>query len=398
MNSKLLGIFIDGLRPDLISKENTPYLYRLSRDNPSMELETILGYSDAIDASIFTGTYPDTNGYWMKYQYNPETSPFKNMGEIKYLKIIDKIPSIFIKSGINYMLFNTYYRKMAGKKKIHGFATHNIPYSLLNNFDFSLYKSLWDNEPFKNIPTIFDVLKNNNEKTHYSHGIGPDTFELLRNTSFGIIYLNDIDMYAHIFGLQSNIFLRMIKKLDKKVEYIIKEHQKIDKDVNIMIFADHGMAQVNKILRFRDLLEHKEYNKKFLCVPDGTMLRLWYFDENIKSEIRNCLEDKTCGHFLTDAEKRELHLDFTHNRYFDDIFLLNQGSAIFPNFMSWNMPRAMHAYHPGYEEQRGALIFKGRIFDSIRERRAYLVDLMPTVLEALDVEIPGTVEGQSMFR
>jgi predicted AlkP superfamily pyrophosphatase or phosphodiesterase len=396
VNNRLLGIFVDGLRPDFISKEHTPYLYKLSEDNPCMELETILGYSDAIDASIFTGTYPDTNGYWMKYQYNPKTSPFKNIEELRYLKIIDKIPLHFIKSGINYLLFHTYYKKVAKRIGIHGFATHNIPYNLLTNFDFSLTKSLWEDEPFDNIPTLFDVIKKNNTNTHYMHGLKSDAFKRIKDTLLSIIYLSDIDFYAHIFGLKSRIFWRKLEKLDRKIGYITKKYQEIEKKGNVFIFADHGMAQVDKIFHFKELLNHKEYNKKFFMAPDGTMLRFWYFDENMKSEIRNYLEEKTYGHFLTDAEKQQLHLNFAHNRYFEDVFLLDQGHAIFPNFMSWNTPKAMHAYHPKLEEQHGALIFKGEAFECVKERRAYLVDLMPTILNSLNIEVPSTCEGKSL--
>lgn len=398
MTNGLLGIFVDALRPDFISKEHTPYLYSLSESNPSMELETILGYSDAIDASIFTGTYPNTNGYWMKYQYNPDASPFRKVDSLRYLKPIDKIPSNFVKSGINYVLYNTYYKRLAEKTGIHGFATHNIPYNLINNFDFSLKKSLWGDNPFGNIPTIFDVLKENNINYYYSHGIKSDLFKQLQNSSFSTIYLSDIDFYAHIFGLKSRIFWKKLEKLDEKIKNIVEKYEKTEINPNIMIFADHGMAQVNKIFHFRDLLNHKEYSKKFFMVPDGTMLRFWYFDEDIKSEIRNYFEDKAYGHFLTDDEKQQLHINFTHNRYFDDVFLLDQGHAIFPNFMSWNTPKAMHAYHPRYKEQHGALIFKGEMFDSVKERKTYLADLMPTMLDCLDVEVPSTCESNSLVK
>lgn len=396
MKENLLAIFIDALRPDFISESHTPYLYNLLNNNPNMELETILGYSDAIDATIFTGTYPDTNGYWMKYQYSPETSPFKNLKQMNYFKPIDYIPSNFIKSGINYVLFNTYYRKMSSKMGIDGFGTHNIPYKLLNNFDFSLYKSLWGEQPFENIPTIFDLLRNGNLKTYYSHGIKQNLSDELMKNSFSTVYLSDIDFYAHIFGLKSQIFWDHVKKLDKKVEYIVEQYKKIEKNPNIMIFADHGMAQVDKILHFKDLLKHKEYNKTFFMVPDGTMLRFWYFDEDIKSEIQNYLGEYTCGNFLTNSEKQKLHLNFGHNKYFDDVFLLNQGYSIFPNFMSWNTPKAMHAYHPAYKEQHGALIFSGNAFDSIKERTTYLADLMPTMLDCLNLDIPATCEGKSL--
>lgn len=394
----MLGIFIDGLRIDFISKEYMPYLYKFSQDNPCMKLGTILGYSDAIDASIFTGTYPDTNGYWMKYQYSPDTSPFKNMKNIKYLKTIDNIPSNIIKSGINYILFNTYYKKIAKDTGINGFATHNIPYNLLNNFDFSLYKSLYGYRPFKDIPTIFDILNDNDMDSCYLHKIRSDDFEELRKVSLGIIYLNDIDLYAHIFGLRSKIFLNRLKNLDKKIKHIIEKYEKIEKDGNIMIFSDHGMAQVDRILNFDYLLHHKEYNKKFFMVIDGTMLRFWYIDKNFRSIIRSYLDDKYCGHFLDNKEKRRLHIDFAHNRYFEDVYLLKQGYAIFPNFMSWNIPKAMHAYHPDYQEQNGVLILKGNVFGSIKKRDIYIVDIMPTILESLNVDVPTSVEGESVVK
>jgi predicted AlkP superfamily pyrophosphatase or phosphodiesterase len=398
LQEKLLAIFIDALRPDFISKTHTPYLYNLLNNNPSMELETILGYSDAIDATIFTGTYPDTNGYWMKYQYNPESSPFKSLKQMDFFKPIDYIPSHFIRSGINYVLYNTYYKKMSSKIGIDGFGTHNIPYNLIKNFDFSLYKSLWGVHPFESIPTIFDLLRNNNLKTYYSHGIKQNLSNELMKSSFSTIYLSDIDFYAHIFGLESRIFWNHVKKLDEKVEYIVENYKKTEADPNIMIFADHGMAQVNKILNFKDLLKHKDYNKRFFMVPDGTMLRFWYLDYDAKSDIRNYLGGYTCGNFLTNNEKKQLHLDFSHNKYFDDIFLLNQGYSIFPNFMSWNTPKAMHAYHPAYKEQHGALICCGKAFDSINERTAYLADLMPTMLECLNLEVPITCEGNSLVK
>lgn len=78
MENKIIGIFIDALRPDFISEKDTPFLYTLSKENPCMELETILGYSDAIDATIFTGVYPDTHGFWMKYWYDPVKGPSRN--------------------------------------------------------------------------------------------------------------------------------------------------------------------------------------------------------------------------------------------------------------------------------------------------------------------------------
>jgi len=37
----------------------------------------MLGYSDAIRATLFTGTYPDRHGYWIMYKFDPEGIPYR---------------------------------------------------------------------------------------------------------------------------------------------------------------------------------------------------------------------------------------------------------------------------------------------------------------------------------
>lgn len=395
-NKKLIGIFIDALRPDFISKEHTPFIYNLTKNNYYNELETILGYSDSIDASIFTGTYPDRHGYWMKYQYNPANSPFKNLKIIKPLSTIDYIPSNFIKSGINFTLYNTLYRKISKDLGYDGLASYNIPYKLLENFDITLKKSQFDLGVFNPIMTLFDVLESNGKTHYYSHGIKQDTFERIKQSDMGIIYLSDIDFYAHIFGLQSAIFYRALHKLDNKVQRIYETCKTSEPYANIILFADHGMADVHKILTFKELRKHPGFGKRFLYALDGTMVRFWYFDDSIQSIIHDYFSDLPYGHFLTNDEQKTLRIKFSHNRYGDDIYLLKQGFSIFPNYMSWNTPKAMHAYHPSYNEQKGAVILSGDKFNmSGNKSPVKLADIMPTILDVLGIDIPETVEGVS---
>lgn len=400
MGEKLIGIFIDALRPDFISERDTPFLYALSNENPCMELETILGYSDAIDATIFTGTYPDVYEYWMKYYYDPQNSPFKNMPFLSVFKLIDYIPSAFIRSGINFVLRSTFYKWFSKKLGYNELASYNIPYKLIHNFDFTLKKSFLDNEPFEGIPTIVDVLNANGKTFYYTHGIKADTFKKLENVDLGIVYLSDIDFTAHLFGLQSPRFSKTLKKVDGKVKTIFETCKKFNPNTNIIVFSDHGMANVHTILTFKELFKDKRLGDRYLFALDGTKVRFWYFDDSIQNEIHELFKDKTYGHFLTDDEKKKFRIKFDHNLYGDDIFLLDQGYSIFPNFMSWAKPKAMHAYHPKYKEQKGTLILHGEAFKnnskSGDETLVKLVDIMPTILEVLELEIPDTVEGRSL--
>lgn len=401
MENKIIGIFIDALRPGFISEANTPFLYALSKENPCMVLETILGYSDAIDATILTGTYPDIYGYWMKYYYDPQNSPFKNMPFLSVFKLIDYIPSVFIRSGINFVLCNTFYKWFSRKLGYNELASYNIPYKFIHNFDFTLKKSLFlDKEPFKDIPTIVDILDANGKTFYYTHGIKSNTFEKLEGVDLGIVYLNNIDFTAHLFGLKSPRFSNALKKVDEKVKTIFETCKKFNPNTNIIVFSDHGMADVHTILTFKELFKDKRLGTRYLFALDGTKVRFWYFDDGIKNEIHELFKDKTYGHFLTDDEKKEFRIKFDHNLYGDDIFLLDQGYSIFPNFMSWAKPKAMHAYHPKYKEQKGTLILHGGAFrnvdKSIDGTLVKLVDIMPTVLDVLELEIPDTVEGRSL--
>ena len=52
----------------------------------------------------------------------------------------------------------------------------------------------------------------------------------------------------------------------------------------------------------------------------------------------------------------KFHLRFDSRLYGDDMFLLDPGTAVFPNFHSYIKPKAMHAYDPADPDQLGILI------------------------------------------
>ena len=52
------------------------------------------------------------------------------------------------------------------------------------------------------------------------------------------------------------------------------------------------------------------------------------------------------GQWLDRDELSGFHLRFEQRLYGDEMFLLEPGTAIFPNFHSYIKPKAMHAYDP----------------------------------------------------
>src|SRR6266581_2144071 len=101
---QVLAILVDALRYDVVNEESTPFISKLGRQGQMLPLKPILGYSDSIRATIFTGASPDRHGYWMSYCHSPGTSPFK---AFRRLGFVDYLPSDFLRRGIKFFLSST---------------------------------------------------------------------------------------------------------------------------------------------------------------------------------------------------------------------------------------------------------------------------------------------------
>lgn len=94
--SKTLIFFLDAVREDYITKENTPFLFALKNKETFMNLVPLLGYSSGIHPTIWTGKYQENHNSFLIYGYDPENSPFKRM---KYLSIFpEKLKQYIIAS------------------------------------------------------------------------------------------------------------------------------------------------------------------------------------------------------------------------------------------------------------------------------------------------------------
>src|SRR6266481_9771055 len=79
--TKLVVFFLDAIRFQDMTVENTPFLARISHEGISGPLATLLAY-EGLAATLFTGTFPSIHGIWTRYYADPERSPFKWVGPI----------------------------------------------------------------------------------------------------------------------------------------------------------------------------------------------------------------------------------------------------------------------------------------------------------------------------
>jgi len=94
----------------------------------------------------------------------------------------------------------------------------------------------------------------------------------------------------------------------------------------------------------------------YLPFYDSTMARFWFWNDRAKTALTSHLQSLTCGHILTDYERREFGVDFPDMRHGEIIFLMNPGCLIVPSYLGKGTLAGMHGFDPEAPYSSGALV------------------------------------------
>jgi hypothetical protein len=182
--------------------------------------------------------------------------------------------------------------------------------------------------------------------------------ELPPDVGLVFVYLHHIDMASHVLGIDSRLFWRSVQKTDTHVDAIVQRFKKRFRDHRLIVFSDHGMSKVDRIVSYPDLWTHPRFPRDFCFALDATMIRLWWEsdDQGLRAEVRGRVAAGAPGRFLSADDIARFRLDLSDRLWGDEIYLLEPGTAIFPNFHSMQRPKAMHAYDPDDLDQQGIFI------------------------------------------
>ena len=386
MSGPLLFVLVDAVRHDYVDPERTPYLHGLGAERGLSRMRPLLGYSDSIRAAIFTGRYPDETGYWMEYCYRPETTP---LAPLAGLAPLDRLPGDVLRRGAKFALSQTVVRRIARRRGYEHLSLRHLPFRALDRFDWTLRREM-SAPGVLGAPTLFDRLTSAGLPWAYldaptlgARGLLRAVDELAPETAFAFVYLHQVDMASHMFGIRSRLFERTLGRTDALARAVVERARARLGELEAVVFSDHGMSPVDRIAAYPGLWRHPAFPSRFCFALDATMVRLWYEDDSpgLRDEIRQIVAGGAPGRFLSAQELRDLHLDFDGRLYGDEIYLLEPRTAIFPNFHSMLRPKAMHAYHPDDTEQHGIAIGAGAAGETVE-----LVELAPLALRALQIE------------
>jgi hypothetical protein len=358
----LICVLVDAFRHDYLDDERTPFLARVATSGRAAPLPTILGYSDAVRATIFTGAYPDEHGYWMEYRFSDGgTDPFRPFSRMGAL---DAIGSGFVGRGTKYVLSATVMPSLARRRGYRNLDLRNIPFGALRHFDYTLTVPMISPKALS-VPTVFDRLTEAGVAWDYLSTPELSDASLLerigrlpRETALVFVYLHHLDMVSHLHGIAGEQFRRVLQQTDRRVEAITSAVEERLGSPEMLVFSDHGMSETQRYVSMPGLRRHPSFGTRFCFALDATTVRLRYLDPDpgLGGDLHRYVEGRMPGRWLTEEDRRAYRLPSDMRPWGDDVFLTEPGVVIFPNFHSYLRPKAMHAYDPADRDQDGIVV------------------------------------------
>jgi predicted AlkP superfamily pyrophosphatase or phosphodiesterase len=357
----MLCVLVDAFRHDYLDGARTPFLARVASEGRSAPLPTILGYSDAVRATIFTGAYPDEHGYWMEYRFAEGADPFRPFSRMSAL---DAFPSDVVTRGTKYVMSVTAMRALARRRGYPSLDLRHIPFGALRFFDITLRTPMTAPHALS-MPTIFDRLSGAGLGWEYLSSVRSSDAATLdrvarlpRDTALVFVYLHHLDMVSHLHGISGWRFARVLGETDRRIERLAAAVRERLGDPDVLVFSDHGMSPTRRYVSLPGLRRHAAFGSGFCHALDATTVRLRYLrrDPPLEDELRSYVAGRLPGRWLSEDDRRAFRLPQDMRPWGDDVFLTEPGVVIFPNFHSYLRPKAMHAYDPADRDQDGIVV------------------------------------------
>ena len=358
MVEKTLIIVIDALGYDLL--EQTSFSFNLL--NEPVRLVPPYGFGEA--ALMWSGELPEKTGRWNEFKYNPELSPFRwtRFLPLKPFDILRERFSFKMLSLLNFLVRRGIKVISARLSQTSFPATYQIPFSKLRYF---LPVHDWETFQFNSLnghKTLFGILKERGITYCYigypeigrDYDVYKESKEAVKEHQLTISFFSELDSIEHWHGKDSVEVNKKLNELSGFVNNLVTLFKENNPGGNIIIFSDHGMSRVEKIINVESKVKGIGLRDgiDYLSFYDATMARFWFFNEESKMKIIDQLGTIEEGRMLQNSELKKAGLNFKDRTFGDLIFATKPGVMIFPNyFQGKKLFRAVHGHCPPSQDE-----------------------------------------------
>jgi len=397
--NKVVMIWLDGFSSRYLDPQKTPFIFELSQSGFYTTLEPLFAFA-GIGASAFTGTRISTHKIWVDHIY--EKSGGSSASFKWLLRLCDWLPDDIMNQYARYMVYRMF--------RLNPGTPNLIPIELVDFFKTKEKNRLIDEEPIKGITTLFDQFRKY-EATYFVAPFYECIFEkqilkrvisaLAKDYTFILFRLGSPDKLGHKHGPESQKVSKRLEEIDTIVREVTKKRIESDSLVHFVIFSDHGMVPVREHLDLMSLVKRLPVKmpQDYIVFLNSTVASFWFSNDKAKEIIAEELGKIKKGTVLEKPELKELEIDEIGSEYGDLLFALKEGCIFFPDFYRRRKPpKGMHGYaFATYDKPPFIIYSPGISYNSSRDANARFIDVMPTILDLLNLPVPSTCEGKSLL-
>lgn len=389
---RLITIFLDGLKPE--SLQHMPFLASLPFQG---RMKTLLGYSVACHASMYTGLYPNRHHLWFIWQHKPQTSPHRWLRYFPFPILLNHLPA-------------KYFLTKTARLFYHPTALFGIPYIVHLPVKYwkmvdIAEKKFW-NEPnyLDTAPTLFDYLRKHqveSEIVGLAHG-SSSAADLVEHHQFGdlkpwtYLFIGDVDGLSHHHTQESPYVISELKRFDHILETVVSKLRAKSQELRILAYSDHGHLHVTKkIDPYEHFKQQGDNLNRYFHIIDANFLRMWFQKSERENRARKVLSHLEGGWILNDDELHKYHVQMPDKRFGELVFYLDAPAVFSKTIWGWSRSiQSMHGYLPDHDGMDG-FIASTHSFDTSHPYQ--LVDILPSTMSALGIPVPENLDGKEIW-
>lgn len=400
--NRVVMIYLDAFSSTYLNTRDTPFLHSLTQSGYYAPLRPMFAFS-GIGAAMFSGTGVNTNGIWCDYVLAEDKSSHPPALFKFLLRLCDLVPNDVLSQYSRYPLHKIF-RQSYGTPNM-------VPPGLLQYFVLKQGSKCTQQNPFGRITGLLDQLRN--------HGVRFRVLGLYESISDTLIMrsarryletdcdllllkLGALDHIGHSHGPESESIRRKLSEIDHYIEGLVGDASEKTPGTCFLIFSDHGMSPVVDTVDLQAMLGRLPIAvvDDYFVFLNSTVASFWFRNVHARKTVTDMLAQVELGQTLGHKDLEELGIDRIGSEYGELLFAVNEGVACFPDYYRKRVPpKGMHGYAYSSYDSPVMLVYPYTALGSFERRQAARhIDIMPTVLDLLNVPIPPTCEGRSVLK
>lgn len=390
----VLVYFMDGVKYEMM-KKHMPFLASIN----TKPLMSEFGYSCACHATMYTSRYVEEHGTWFIWKRG-QNSPYRWLNYVPGLKYINFLPLKLIVGKLT--------RKLSHNTSYSGVpCLVNLPLKYWSLFETT--ESVMWNDPSYNrdIPNLFSILKKEKIKHHIialHHGTkSDDAFKDevkvdYKNDKFVYFFIGYTDNMMHSYGEYAKESQEYLSKVDSFIKKTYEKACKEQEEVTLIAFSDHGHIDIEEPkVDINDFFKPEGLKvNKYIHLIESNFARFWFRNDEERKQVISVLkkmEDSHMGFILTSEYFDKYHLNMDKSEHGDIIFYLAAPHEFTKTI--WGFGKSVcsgHGFEPTLPKHYG-IFCSNKPLASNRDF-AYLVDVLPSIIQQLDIARRGyTLRG-----